>query len=419
MAISLNFPQPSKVFNKQIYDSLKDYSKFIEVWYGGASSGKSHGVVQKVVLKSLLNWRYPRKVLWLRKVDRTLKDSIFADVLDCLSRWQLLALCKVNNSDRTITLPNKAVFLFKGMDDPEKIKSIKGLSDVVMEEASEFTLDDFTQLTLRLREPKHKNRQLFVMFNPVSKVNWTYKQWFDPQAEIDTNRVAVHHSTYKDNRFLDEENIRTIENLKKTNPAYYKIYTLGEFATLDKLVFPVFEKQRIHAADLVDIPSYFGLDFGFVNDPSAFVHVKVDQKNKILYALEEYTKKGMLNNEISKVITDMGYSKEVITADAAEQKSIAELKRDGIARVRPAKKGPDSVIQGISFLQQYQLVIDDRCVKLIEELENYTYQKDRKTNEYINKPVDSYNHCIDAIRYAVEEINGQATPKIKTFNIQI
>ncbi len=294
--INLNFPEPSKVFNKQIYDNLQDYSKFIEVWYGGASSGKSHGVVQKVVLKSLLNWRHPRKVLWLRKVDRTLKDSIFADVLDCLSRWQLLALCKVNNSDRTITLPNKAVFLFKGMDDPEKIKSIKGLSDVVMEEASEFTLDDFTQLTLRLREPKHKNRQLFVMFNPVSKVNWTYKQWFDPQAEIDTKRVAVHHSTYKDNRFLDEENIRTIENLKKTNPAYYKIYTLGEFATLDKLVFPVFEKQRLHATDLVDIPSYFGLDFGFVNDPSAFIHVKVDQKNKRLYVLEEYTKKGLLNN---------------------------------------------------------------------------------------------------------------------------
>lgn len=419
MMINLNFPEPSKVFNKQIYDNLQDYSKFIEVWYGGASSGKSHGVVQKVVLKSLLNWRYPRKVLWLRKVDRTLKDSIFADVLDCLSRWQLLALCKVNNSDRTITLPNKAVFLFKGMDDPEKIKSIKGLSDVVMEEASEFTLDDFTQLTLRLREPKHKKRQLFVMFNPVSKVNWTYKQWFDPQAEIDTKRVAVHHSTYKDNRFLDEENIRTIENLKKTNPAYYKIYTLGEFATLDKLVFPVFEKRRLHATDLADIPSYFGLDFGFVNDPSAFIHVKVDQKNKRLYVLEEYTKKGMLNNEIARVIKQMGYSKEVITADAAEQKSIAELKRDGIDRIRPAKKGPDSVIQGISFLQQYELVVDDRCVKLIEELENYTYQKDKATNEYINKPVDSYNHCIDAIRYAVEEINGQATPKIKVYDISI
>lgn len=419
MAISLNFPQPSKVFNKQIYDSLKDYSRFIEVWYGGASSGKSHGVVQKVVLKSLSNWKYPRKVLWLRKVDRTIKDSIFADVQDCLSNWNILQFCKINNSDRTIKLPNGAIFLFKGMDDPEKIKSIKNISDVVMEEASEFTLDDFTQLTLRLREPKHPQRQLFAMFNPVSKVNWTYKQWFDPNVEIDHDRVVIHHSTYKDNRFLDADNIATIENLKRTNPAYYKIYTLGEFATLDKLVFPVFQKQRLHATDLVDIPSYFGLDFGFVNDPSAFIHVKVDQKNKRLYVLEEYTKKGLLNNEIARVIKQMGYSKEVITADAAEQKSIAELKRDGIARVRPAKKGPDSVIQGISFLQQYELVVDDRCVKLIEELENYTYQKDRATNEYINKPVDSYNHCIDAIRYAVEEINGQATPKIKVYDISI
>ncbi len=156
-----------------------------------------------------------------------------------------------------------------------------------------------------------------------------------------------------------------------------------------------------------------------MNDPSAFIHVKVDQKNKRLYVLEEYTKKGLLNNEIARVIKQMGYSKEVITADAAEQKSIAELKRDGIARVKKKKKGPDSVIQGISFLQQYELVVDDRCVKLIEELENYTYQKDKATNEYINKPVDSYNHCIDAIRYAVEEINGQATPKIKVYDISI
>ena len=96
-----------------------------------------------------------------------------------------------------------------------------------------------------------------------------------------------------------------------------------------------------------------------------------------------------------------------------EQKSIAELKRNGILRIRPAKKGPDSVIQGISFMQQYHIVVDDRCVKLIEELDNYTYQKDRKTNEYINKPVDSYNHVIDAIRYALEPINGQGTPKAK------
>lgn len=409
--VNLNFPKPAKVFNRQIYDSLFDYEHFVEVWYGGASSGKSHGVVQKVVLKACKKWPYPRKILWLRKVDRTIKDSIFADVLDCLSTWRLLPLCKVNKADRTINLPNGAVFLFKGMDDPEKIKSIKGLSDVVMEEASEFTLDDYTQLTLRLREPKHRQRQLFCMFNPVSKVNWTYKQWFAPDAEYDPSRVAVHHSTYKDNRFLDADNIATIEALKRTNPAYYKIYTLGEFATLDKLVFPTFEKRRLRADSLNKFPSLFGLDFGYTNDPSVFIHVKADVKSKVLYVLEEYVKKGMLNDEIAQAIKSLGYAKEKITADAAEKKSIAEIKRNGIYRIRPAEKGPNSVVQGVNFLKEFKIVVDDRCVKTIEELENYTYKKDKATNEYTNEPVDSYNHCIDAIRYAVEEINGKGTVK--------
>ncbi len=342
---------------------------------------------------SKLNWTYKQ----------TIQESIFADVIDCLSNWQLLPLCRVNKSNRTIHLPNGAVFLFKGMDDPEKIKSIKGLSDVVMEEASEFNQDDFTQLTLRLREPKHKKRQLFCMFNPVSKLNWTYKQWFDPKARVDPERVSIHQSTYKDNHFLDADNIATIENLKQTNPAYYKIYTLGEFATLDKLVFPTFTKRRLYPEEpqLRDLPDLFGLDFGYSNDPSAFTHSKIDMKNKgysndpsafthskidmknkRFYVLEEYVKKGMLNNEIANVIKQMGYTKEVNTADSAEPKSIAELKRDGIYRIRPAKKGPDSIIQGIQFLQQFEWIVDDRCVKTIEELENYTYKKDRKTGEY-------------------------------------
>lgn len=379
--------------------------------YGGASSGKSHGVVQKVVLKSLKHWSHPRKVLWLRKVDRTIQDSIFTDVIDCLSTWRLLPLCRVNKSNRTIHLPNGAVFLFKGMDDPEKIKSIKGLSDVVMEEASEFSQADFTQLTLRLREPKHKQRQLFCMFNPVSKLNWTYKQWFADDAVVDHNRVIIHQSTYKDNRFLDKDNIETIENLKQTNPAYYKIYTLGEFATLDKLVFPDFDKRRLNGRTLADLPSYFGLDFGYTNDETAFMHVKVDQDNHIIYIMEEYAKHGMLNSDIARVIKQLGYSKEIITADAAEPKSIAEIKRDGIYRIRPAKKGKDSIVQGIAFMQQYHLVVDDRCVKTIEELENYTYKKDRQSGEYTNEPVDAYNHEIDATRYALTEINGMGTPK--------
>ena len=111
--INLNFPRPYNIFNKQIFDNLFDYSHFTEVWYGGASSGKSHGVVQKVVLKSLKKWSKPRKVLWMRKVDRNIQESIFTDVIDCLSNWQILPLCRINKSNRTIHLPNGAVFLFK------------------------------------------------------------------------------------------------------------------------------------------------------------------------------------------------------------------------------------------------------------------------------------------------------------------
>ena len=159
--IILEFNSPSKVFNKHIYDVLFDYSRFTEIHYGGASSGKSHGVVQKVVVKACQNWKHPRKVLFLRKVGKTMRESIFEDVKSCLSDLGLLDRCKINNTDFRITLPNGATFIFMGMDDPEKIKSIKGVSDVVMEEATEFTVDDYTQLTLRLRERKHKNRQGF------------------------------------------------------------------------------------------------------------------------------------------------------------------------------------------------------------------------------------------------------------------
>lgn len=403
--IVLQFDKPSKVFNKHIYRQLDDYTKFTEIHYGGASSGKSHGVVQKVVMKACKKWRKPRKVLFLRKVGRSIKDSIFADVLACLGDWNLLDRCKVNMTDFRITLPNGAEFLFKGMDDPEKIKSIKGISDVVMEEATEFTLDDYTQLTLRLRDRKHLQRQIFLMFNPVSKLNWVYKHFFGEEAEVDFKRVAIHHTTYKDNKFLDEENRTTIEELEKRNPAYYRIYALGEFATLDKLVFPIYTMRRLdkHADDLKPIESDFGLDFGYINDPSAFVHVKVNNKTKQIFILEEFTQKGMLNNQIADKITEFGYGKEVITADSAEQKSIVEIRtKYNVPRIRPATKGPDSIRQGIQWLLQYEIVIDDRCVKLKEELENYTWKKDKKTGEYLNEPVDSYNHLIDALRYAVE-----------------
>ncbi|MGU8087140.1 PBSX family phage terminase large subunit [Streptococcus suis] len=404
LSIQISIPYPSRVFNKHIYDKLEDYNTFTEIHYGGASSGKSHGVIQKVVYKACKDWKHPRKVLFLRKVGSTVYDSIFEDVKQCLDAWDLLDKCKVNNSAYRIELPNGAQFIFKGLDNPEKIKSIKGISDVVMEEASEFTLDDYTQLTLRLRDRKHKQKQIYLMFNPVSKVNWVFNAFFVKRPK----NTIIYQTTYKDNRFLDDVTRENIEELANRNEAYYKIYALGEFATLDKLIFPKYEKRIINKDKLAHLPSYFGLDYGFINDPSAFLHVKIDDENKKLYILEEYVRKNLTNDKIAEAIQSLGYAKEEIRADSAEKKSNQELRNRGISRVIDALKGPGSVMQGIQYILQYDIVVDERCVKTIEELENYTWKKDKKTNEYINEPVDSYNHCLDAVRYAIQDRIYQA-----------
>lgn len=408
MTIKLNI-NPSKVFNRHIYDHLFDYDTFTEVHYGGASSGKSHGVFQKIVIKALKDWKKPRKILVLRKVGATVRDSVFADVQATLSYFGILNMCKINMSAFRIELPNGAEFIFKGMDNPEKIKSIKGISDVVMEEASEFTLDDYTQLTLRLRDKAHKQKQIYLMFNPVSKANWVYNAFFVKKPK----NTVVYQTTYKDNRFLDAVTRENIEELANRNEAYYKIYALGEFATLDKLVFPKYTKALLNKDDLRQFPSYFGLDYGFINDPSAFMHVKIDDDRKRLYVVEEYVKKGLTNDKIAESITALGYAKEQIRADSAEKKSNQELRNLGISRVIDVKKGAGSVMQGIQYLLQYEWIVDERCVKTIEELENYTWKKDKATNEYINEPVDSYNHCLDAIRYAIQDKITKS--KIKTF----
>lgn len=397
--IKINIKEPNKVFNKNIFEIINDYSHFTEVHYGGGSSGKSHGVVQKVVLKALKKWKYPRKVLWLRKVQATITDSLFEDVRSCLISFKIWDLCKWNKTDNKVVLPNGATFLFKGLDNPEKIKSIKAVSDIVMEEASEFTLDDYTQLTLRLRERKHESKQIFLMFNPVSKLNWVYKYFFANGVQMEG--VLIRQSSYKDNKFLDKMTKNNLEELANRNPAYYKIYALGEFATLDKLVFPKYEKRIINIDKIRHLPSYFGLDFGYINDPSALIHLKIDIENKKLYIISEYVKKGMLNDEIAKLIKNLGFSKEVISADSAEQKSIAEIRKHGIGRIKPAIKGKDSIMAGIQFISQFEIIVDERCFKTIEELDNYTWKKDKNTGEYYNEPVDTYNHCIDAIRYSV------------------
>ena len=393
------------IFNDWVYKDIADYSKRIEVYYGGAGSGKSYGATQKIFLKAL---KHPRKVLVIRKIQRTIKDSIWALLISHLHASGFYNACKVNKSDFEIALPNGSVFLFKGLDDPEKIKSIDGITDIVIEEATELTEDDFTQLNLRLRAAA-PYLQIYLMFNPISKKNWVYDYFFVRALPIN---VKVVKTTYQDNKFLSDEYRQELERLKDRNPAYYRIYALGEFATLDKLVFPVYKTKIVSEDDVKGLNRWIGLDFGYINDPSAIVWGHIDTANKRIYVTGEYVRRGMKNNEIADVMRDLGLSKDKSYGDSAERKSIDEIRDKGV-NIEPTEKGKDSVIHGIQWMQQHELIVDERCFKVIEELENYTWKKDKKTGEYVNEPVDTFNHTIDAIRYGLNKyIKGTKTPTV-------
>lgn len=370
------------------------------VFYGGAGSGKSKFAVQRAVYKAL---KFPNRLcLVVRKVSSTLRDSIFAEFKSVLSQYKIIHLCDIKESYLTITLPNGSQFLFKGMDDPEKIKSISGLDDIIIEEATELSLQDYSQLCLRLRSLTCYN-QMVLMYNPTSKNNWVYKTFHE--GELPPSCLVV-HTTYLDNKFLPQSYIDSLEDMKRTNPDYYTIYALGKFASLGKTVYTNYTIEEFNYMQIIKNGgrAYFGLDWGYTNDPTAFIACVVQEAEKKIYIFDEHYEKSMVNEEIADMIYLKGFAKEVITGDSSEPKSIEELRRRGIRRIKGARKGNDSIVHGIQFIQQYQLVIHPSCKNFIIEIENYAWRKNDSTGEYYNKPIDDYNHLMDAFRYAIEEL---------------
>lgn len=405
---NINLTLKKSLFNDVYFPLLLDYSRRYEIYYGGAGSGKSVFIAQKLIVKAC---RSKRKILIIRKVAATLKDSVFDLICTYLKKWQLYDKCTVNLSTYTITLPNGSIFLFKGMDDSEKIKSITDITDIWTEEATELIENDFTQLDLRLRAMAPE-LQMIVSFNPVSKANWVYKKWFAPEAEYNLITTMILKTTYKDNKFLPPEYVAALEEKALTNPTYYRIYALGEFCSLDKLVFnnwlvDDFDNAAIKGELLI------GLDFGYVNDISALTASLLVEEEKKIYIFSEWGETNKTNDELANIIKSLGFCKSVIVADCAEQKSIAEIKKAGIARIKPCEKGKDSILHGIQKLQQYQIIVHSSCTGVITELQNYSWEKDKKTDEYINKPIDKFNHYIDALRYSLQCTNNN---KIKTMN---
>lgn len=390
----------TNIFNPVYLPHLEDYSTRFLVFYGGAGSGKSHFIAQRLVYKAL---KSKRKILVLRKVNRTTKASTFQLLLDTISQFGIMNYCVINRTDFSITLPTGSQFLCMGLDDPEKIKSITGLTDAWLEEATEFSLDDFSQVNLRVRDPKAEDQEIILSLNPVSKANWCYLHFFAENPELDEFRktVRIVHTTYLDNPHLPEAYVQALLMMKATNEVYYKIYALGEFGSLDKLIYNNWQKMDFDT-DTIKGQPLCGLDFGYTNDPTAFTASILVESERRIYIFKEWGGTGYLNDAIADQIKEMGFAKSVICADSAEQKSVDEIKRLGVPRIKPCVKGKGSVLQGIQKLQQYELIVHPSCVNVIEELQNYAWKKDRQTNEYINEPAEGYDHYMDSLRYSLQ-----------------
>lgn len=288
-----------------------------------------------------------------------------------------------------------------------------GTSVTNCEEAYEITDEnDFNMLDESIRgvTPEGLFKQITLTLNPWNEKHWIKKRFFDKE---DSSILAM-TTNYMCNEWLDEADLKVFEDMKVNNPRRYEVAGLGNWGVTDGLVYENWQ-ERIFTLDevreLEGIESVFGLDFGYTNDPTALFCGLIDIKGKVIYVFDEMYQKGMSNEKIAEKIRAMGYSKERITADCAEPKSIDRLRELGIRNIRPARKGKDSVNNGIDFIQGFKIIIHPKCENFVKEIGSYCWDKDKEGHS-INEPVDADNHLMDAMRYALE---GYIKGKIFSF----
>lgn len=353
-------------------------------------------------------------LLVVRKVFRTLKDSCFTELKWAIKRLKVESSWEVKESPLEMTyIPTGQKIYFRGLDDPLKITSItveQGyLCWLWLEEAYEISNEnDFNMLDESIRGAIPDDVKLFkqitITLNPWNEHHWIKKRFFDT---LDDEVLAM-TTNYLCNEWLDKADLKVFESMKKNNPRRYQVAGLGEWGIVDGLIYENWEEKAFDINEvkkISTIQSVFGLDFGYTNDPSTLFCGLVDTKSKTIWVFDEMYKKGMSNEAIVEEVIRMGYAKERIRADSAEIKSIDRLYILGLPHITAARKGPDSKINGIDFIQDYHIIIHPRCVNFITEISNYTWAKDTKTGNMINKPIDDFDHLMDAMRYALEGIS--------------
>ena len=375
-----------------------------QIFYGGSSSGKSYFIAQRIILSNLegANW------LCCRNVAKTIRNSIFNELMKAISNMGLLKSYSVNKSDMVITCKlNGKQILFAGLDDVEKVKSITPadgvLERIFVEEATEIKYEAYKQLTKRLRGISKIPKYVLLAFNPILKSHWIYQQffgkWEDNKTVYKDHDLLIVKTTYKDNFFLTAEDKNTLEN--ESDPYFYNVYSLGNWGILGHVIFKNWRVEdlsnRINQFDNI----YNGVDFGYSSDPNALVRFHYDRARKQIFIFDELYKVGMSDESLAREIRRM-IGNQYVICDSAEPKTIDYLCNAGI-RANPAVKGADSINRGIRWLQGHEIIIDVRCQNFKNEIELYHWQEDKYGNA-MDRAVDMNNHLIDALRYASEPL---------------
>jgi len=392
------------------YGTFWKYKGRYRVVKGSRASKKSKTAALWFITNMM---KYPdANTLVVRKVFRTLKDSCFTELKWAIHRLGVDAHWDIKESPLEMTYkPTGQKIYFRGLDDPLKVTSITvehgHLCWMWIEEAYEIgSEDDFNMLDESIRgaipESSGLFKQITLTLNPWNEHHWIKKRFFDNPDE----ETLAMTTNYLCNEWLDAADRKVFEAMKKQNPRRYKVAGLGDWGIVDGLVYENWEEKLFSIDDVravTGVSSKFGLDFGYTNDPSALYCGMVDHNTRTMWVFDEMYKPGMSNEAIAAEVTRMGYAKEKITADSAEPKSIDRLRVLGLSHIRKARKGKDSILNGIDFIQDYHIIIHPRCVNFLTEIGNYQWDSDPKTGRKINKPIDDFNHLMDAMRYAHED----------------
>ena len=372
---------------KAYKDALKSQARYL-ILYGGSGAGKSEFIARKVVIRCL---QAPEKILVIRKYGTTLNQSVIATIKAILNDEGIPY--KENRSERTIKILDSEI-IFTGLDDPEKMKSIKGITSVWVEEASEINRDELIQIDLRLRGDTPSYKQIALTFNPVVGALWI-KDFIQskPAEEIYSRRYTI-----ADNPFIDAEYKKVLHEIDDEN--YRRIYLHGEWGFITNAIYTNWSPGT-HDGDL----DYFGLDFGY-NNQTALVGIK--ETETAIVVKELLYSKGMTQDDLRGWLQKTLPQGTQIFADAAEPARIEDLKRVGY-RVIPADK---RVTDGILYCKSKRLILDGG--NLIKEAEKYSWET--RGGVVYDTPVKVDDHLMDAMRYAIytkATLAGKTTKSIK------